>query len=151
MFSGEQLSAALKAAMKAKDVKQGDIATAFGISQPSVSEWLKHGRVHKKHISKLVEYFSDQVGPEHWGLPFSKDEFDLVLAFRAFPPQLAADLLARAKAAAAEFKAAAGRAGDILPGPVPSLVQEARKRHGNTPADQEDIALPTKPAAKTQR
>lgn len=139
--------------MEAKGVKQGDVAAAFGISQPSVSEWLKHGRVHKKHISKLVEYFSDQVGPEHWGLPFSKDEFDLVLAYRSFPPQLAADLLNRAKAAALEFAQATGRASDILapPAPPPAMVREARKRHGNTPADQEDIALPIKPVVKTQR
>jgi len=69
MLMGESLGAALREAMKQKGVTQHDVAAAFGVRQPSVSEWLRYGRVAKKHIPALVNYFSDVVGPEHWGLP----------------------------------------------------------------------------------
>ena len=69
MLTGAQLGAALKAAMKAKDVRQAEVAQAFGITQPSVSEWIRFGRINKRHLPKLVAYFSTHVGPEHWGLP----------------------------------------------------------------------------------
>lgn len=71
MFSGAELAAALKSAMAAKRVTQDEVAREFGIRQPSVAEWCKFGRIAKKHIPHLVEYFSDQVGPTHWGLPES--------------------------------------------------------------------------------
>ena len=98
MYTGPQLGNALKAAMKMKGATQAEVAAAFGIRQPSVSEWLKFGRVGKKHITKLVEWFSDVVGPEHWGLPatwamqpdtnvephltLSPEEIDLIKAYR---------------------------------------------------------------------
>lgn len=71
MFSGEQLGQALREAMERKGVKQAAVAAAFDVTQPSVSEWLRYGRVGKKHITKLVDWFSDVAGPEHWGLPTS--------------------------------------------------------------------------------
>lgn len=71
MYTGKQLGDALKAAMLLKEVQQGDVAAAFGVKQPSVSEWLKFGRIHKRHLTTLVEYFGDVVGPEHWGMPSS--------------------------------------------------------------------------------
>lgn len=55
--------------MRLKGVTQAEVAAAFGVKQPSVSEWIKFGRIGKKHITRLVQYFSVQVGPEHWGLP----------------------------------------------------------------------------------
>lgn len=69
MHTGVQLGQALKTAMGLKKATQADVAKEFGITQPSVSEWLKFGRIGKQHITKLVAYFSDVVGPEHWGLP----------------------------------------------------------------------------------
>lgn len=69
MHTGPQLGQALKAAMTLKGVKQDAVAAEFGIKQPSVSEWTKLGRIGKKHIPRLVKYFEDVVGPEHWGLP----------------------------------------------------------------------------------
>ncbi len=69
MFTGPRLGAALREAMRLKGVTQQSVAQAFDIKQPSVADWLKHGRVSKKHIPKLVAYFSDAVGPQHWGLP----------------------------------------------------------------------------------
>lgn len=69
MHTGAELGGALKVAIQKKGVTQKDVATAFGITQPSVSEWIKFGRIGKQHIPLLVGYFADVVGPEHWGLP----------------------------------------------------------------------------------
>lgn len=71
MLTGPTLGNALREAMKRKRVTQGQVAEAFGIKQPSVSDWLKYGRIDKRHIPKLVAYFADVVGIEHWGLPAS--------------------------------------------------------------------------------
>ena len=71
MLTGPALGAALKAAMDLKKVKQGAVAKEFGVSQPSVSEWIRFGRIDKRHIPHLVSYFSDVAGFEHWGLPAS--------------------------------------------------------------------------------
>ncbi|ADE12170.1 hypothetical protein Slit_1941 [Sideroxydans lithotrophicus ES-1] len=44
--------------MDAKGVNQADVAREFGVKPPSVSsDWLKFGRIDKKHYSHLVEYF----------------------------------------------------------------------------------------------
>jgi hypothetical protein len=71
MLQGKALGAALKGAIDKKKVSQLKVAQTFGVQQPSVSEWIRYGRIAKKHLNKLVEYFSDVVGPEHWGLPAS--------------------------------------------------------------------------------
>lgn len=68
MHSGTELGAALKEAMTRKRVTQTQVAEHFKILQPSVSNWIKTGRIHKDHIAELIDYFSDVVGPEHWGL-----------------------------------------------------------------------------------
>ena len=55
---GEHLGHKLRRAMTAKDVKQAAVAQAFGVRPPTVSgDWLKHGRIAKKHYPRLVEYF----------------------------------------------------------------------------------------------
>lgn len=69
MLTGVALGQALRKAMTAKGLKQADVAKEFGIKQPSVSEWIKYGRIGKQHIPHVVKYFSTHVGPEHWGLP----------------------------------------------------------------------------------
>lgn len=68
MLHGIALGQALKLAIQKKGVSDADVARAFGVKPPSVNDWKSFGRVHKKHTQKLVEYFSDVVGPEHWGL-----------------------------------------------------------------------------------
>lgn len=84
MLTGPELGAALKAAMQLKGgMSQTALANEFGVRQPSVSEWIKFGRISKSHIPKLIEFFSDVAGPDHWGIPISKDEFDLILAYRS--------------------------------------------------------------------
>ena len=45
-------------AMAIKGVAQKDVAEEFSVSKPTVSsDWLKHGRIAKKHYVKLVEFF----------------------------------------------------------------------------------------------
>lgn len=72
--------------MELKGVTQQAVADEFVISQPSVAGWIKTGRIDKKHLTHLVEYFSDKVGMTHWGLPatwrpgsgLDPDEFSFV-------------------------------------------------------------------------
>lgn len=68
MLSGEQLGAALTQAMELKKVGPTEVARHFGIQPPSVKDWQKKGCIHKKHLGKLVSYFSDVVTPSHWGV-----------------------------------------------------------------------------------
>jgi len=72
MLSGPELAAAFTEAMRLKKEKshvtQQQLATEFGVKQASISEWGKNGRIAKKHLNRLVDYFSDVVPPEHWGL-----------------------------------------------------------------------------------
>jgi hypothetical protein len=69
MLSGTDLAAALVEAMNRKDVGTNELARHFGIKSSSVSEWRTKGKIGKDKIAGLIEYFSDVVGPEHWGLP----------------------------------------------------------------------------------
>lgn len=68
MLSGEELGRAIRAAIDAKGITQKVVAAEFGVKQPSVSDWIKYGRIDKKHLSHLMVFFSDVVGPAHWGL-----------------------------------------------------------------------------------
>jgi len=68
MLKGKELGDAIRAAMKLKRVTQKQVAEEFKIKQPSVSEWLRFGRVDKGHISHLIAYFSDVAPMTHWGL-----------------------------------------------------------------------------------
>lgn len=69
MLSGPDLARALVDAMKRKDVGTNELARHFGIKSPSVAEWRKTGKIGKEKIAGLIDYFSDVVGPDHWGLP----------------------------------------------------------------------------------
>ncbi|MEJ2419250.1 MAG: hypothetical protein P8Y45_20470 [Exilibacterium sp.] len=69
MLKGEELGRAIEAARKIKNVTKRKMAADFGIKDPSVQDWVKHGRISKDRIPALVKYFEDVVDPEHWGLP----------------------------------------------------------------------------------
>lgn len=73
MLTGPELGAALRAAMDLRKLTQMDVAQEFGVAQSSVSEWIKYGRIGKKHLNHLVAYFSSVVGPDHWGLSVPVD------------------------------------------------------------------------------
>lgn len=68
MYTGKKLGDAIKVAIQMKGIKQADVAKEFGIKPPSVTSWIQTGRVDKSHIDKLVAFFSDVVGPEHFGI-----------------------------------------------------------------------------------
>lgn len=68
MLTGQPLGQAIDAAIKLKGVPKTSVAAHFGIKGPSIYDWINHGRVSKKHLQALFDYFSDVVGPEHWGL-----------------------------------------------------------------------------------
>lgn len=68
MLSGTELGQALARAITLKGVKQQQVADAFGVRQASVSEWIKTGRIAKRHIDMLLSYFHDVAGPDHWGI-----------------------------------------------------------------------------------
>lgn len=44
------------------------MARHFGVKAPSVTGWVKHGRIGKDRLYDLMGYFSDVAGPEHWGM-----------------------------------------------------------------------------------
>lgn len=83
MLSGEKLGAALTQAMALKGVGPTEVANHFGIKPPSVKDWQRKGCVHKRHLGKLISYFSDVVPPQHWGV--EPMEFNALASALAHP------------------------------------------------------------------
>lgn len=73
MLNGKPLGNAIKEAIELK-LKLGkirfkkDVSNHFGIKQPSMADWIKKGSIGKDKLPELWRYFSDVVGPEHWGM-----------------------------------------------------------------------------------
>lgn len=67
MLTGKELGTAIREAIRLKGVTQKDVALHFGITQPSVHDWVTKGTVGKDKLDALFTYFSEVVGPEHWG------------------------------------------------------------------------------------
>lgn len=73
MLNGKELGAAIKVAIEKKlalgtVTSQAAIARHFGVQPPSIHDWIKKGTISKDKLPELWRYFSDVVGPEHWGL-----------------------------------------------------------------------------------
>ncbi|MGP3789444.1 S24 family peptidase [Pseudomonas sp. B392_1p] len=68
MLTGSELGAAIEAARIKKNVPKNALAKVFGISAPSVNGWVSTGRIDKSKLIEVIRYFSDVVGPDHWGL-----------------------------------------------------------------------------------
>lgn len=73
MLKGKELGAAIKQAIDLKIAAgaisgKPDVAKYFNIKTPSVYDWIKKGSISKDKLLKLWDYFSDVVGPEHWGI-----------------------------------------------------------------------------------
>lgn len=84
MLTGEKLGAAIKKAID-KKIASGaiktkiEVASHFEVKPPSLHDWINRGTIGKDKLFDLFEYFSDVVGPEHWGLdwkflPNNKDK-----------------------------------------------------------------------------
>lgn len=68
MLTGPELGAAIEAARIAKGVSKKNLADEFSVKPPSIQGWVKNGRIDKSKLMDVIAYFSDVVGPEHWGL-----------------------------------------------------------------------------------
>ena len=68
MLTGPDLGAAIEAARIAKGVSKKQLADDFLVKPPSIQGWVKNGRIDKSKLMDVITYFSDVVGPEHWGL-----------------------------------------------------------------------------------
>lgn len=73
MLTGAELGKAIKKAIDLKIASgaarsKKEIAAHFGIEPPSIHDWIKRGTIKKDNLEKAWAYFSDVVGPEHWGL-----------------------------------------------------------------------------------
>ncbi|AZD50530.1 S24 family peptidase [Pseudomonas chlororaphis] len=68
MLTGIELGAAIESARRAKKVSKKKLAEDFGVAPPSVQGWVKTGRIDKAKLMQLIDYFSDSVPLEHWGL-----------------------------------------------------------------------------------
>jgi phage repressor protein C with HTH and peptisase S24 domain len=68
MLTGEELGRAIEAARLKKGVSKVELANQFRVKPPSVTGWVKTGRIGKDTLYRLMDYFSDVVGPDHWGL-----------------------------------------------------------------------------------
>jgi plasmid maintenance system antidote protein VapI len=64
MPNAEHIGHRIAAAMKEKGVGPTEVAHAFKVKPPSVHDWTTTGRIAKKHITGLVEYFGKPV--EWW-------------------------------------------------------------------------------------
>ena len=77
MLKGKELGKAIELAIKAKlDAgyarSKAEIAREFDMKPPSLTDWVKKGSISKDKLPKLWKYFSDVVGPDHWGLEKSE-------------------------------------------------------------------------------
>lgn len=61
-ITSKDLGAKLKAAMEAKGTKPPELAALCGVRVPSVYDWMEHGRIAKKHLPKLAEFFGTSLG-----------------------------------------------------------------------------------------
>lgn len=94
MLTGTELGAAIESARQKKSVTKKAMASAFGVAPPSVQGWVNTGRIDKSKLIQVIRYFSDVVGPEHWGL--SRDDNDLLQLddeLSSTAPQSAADIV----------------------------------------------------------
>lgn len=74
MLNNQHIGNRIKAAMDARGVGPTEVGKEFGVKAPSVNDWISTGRIHKKHLSKLVSYFGQPL--EWWidGIPAKQSE-----------------------------------------------------------------------------
>lgn len=73
MLNGKEFGKAIETAIALK-LRSGAVSTKtaiakhFNVKLPSIADWIKKGSISKDKLPELWRYFSDVVGPEHWGL-----------------------------------------------------------------------------------
>lgn len=75
MLTGKELGAAIESARLKKGISKTKLAGKFGVKPPSVQGWVNFGRIDKSKLMELISYFSDTVGPEHWGFESDLPEY----------------------------------------------------------------------------
>jgi len=106
MLTGEKLGRAIAAAIALKGVKKSAVAAHFGVRPPSVQDWIQRGTISKDKLPALWRYFSDVVGPEHWGMAEGTDVSPAVLPARTESPNagyIRLPILAEAAAGAGAY------------------------------------------------
>lgn len=73
MLSGKDLGRAIEQAINKKIASgavksKAEVARHFKVQPPSIYDWIKKGSISKDKLPELWRFFSDVVGPEHWGL-----------------------------------------------------------------------------------
>lgn len=73
MLTGKKLGLAIREAIELKLAAgtaktKKEIADHFGVRPPSLHDWIDRGTIGKDKLVEMFQYFSDVVGPEHWGL-----------------------------------------------------------------------------------
>ncbi|MBG6292074.1 S24 family peptidase [Pseudomonas nitroreducens] len=96
MLTGLELGQAIEAARIKKGITKKALAETFRVAAPSVQGWVTTGRIDKSKLIDVIRFFSDVVGPEHWGL--AHDDSDLF--FLSYPdienqPETSGDLVLR--------------------------------------------------------
>lgn len=74
MLTGKELGTAIAEAIRKKGVTKVAVAKHFGVKPPSVSDWIKRGTIDKGKLDALFLFFSDVVGPDHWGRPHQAEQ-----------------------------------------------------------------------------
>ncbi|MEJ1934490.1 hypothetical protein WDZ92_30200 [Nostoc sp. NIES-2111] len=58
----------MEAARIKKQVTKKAMAEHFGVSPPSIQDWVNRGTIDKSRLPELWNYFSDVADAAHWGL-----------------------------------------------------------------------------------
>ena len=96
MLKGKEFGEAIEKAIALK-IRSGAVATKtaianhFGVKLPSLADWIKKGSISKDKLPELWRYFSDVVGPEHWGLTEGEWPSGLNCLIEEISPRLGRD------------------------------------------------------------
>lgn len=129
MLTGIELGAAIESARRAKDVTKKKLAEVFGVKPPSIQGWVTTGRIDKSKLMELMAYFSDVVGPEHWGLSSKVSDYLSGVALAGEDSEVKSK---ESNVISADFSRGRARDGEI---DIPQYDIRAAMGHGQAPAD----------------
>lgn len=66
MLTGKELGAAIEEALKQNNKTKADAARHFGVAPPSITGWIKTGRISKDNFDKLRVWLVNTPS-SHWG------------------------------------------------------------------------------------
>lgn len=127
-ISSKELGEKLRGAMEAKGTRPPELAELCGVRVPSVYDWMEHGRIAKKHLPKLAEFFGTSLG--FWlGEEDEEDlnplERQLLTMHRALPEEMKDELLRYANYLHNEADGNKRSAANPFPTPPPKTRKKA--------------------------